>query len=231
MLANRPFVSALLISFFAHGAILVSRPDFHFLPQKKAQELEIEYIQDTKKKERDGDYKPEKKNKIEPLLNLQAKISAKKAPPPPFVDKQEIFSSQVRKIALGGSGLSKPVLSQPDIISIKKRITLPPLPLAAEKSNNPSYISYYQIIREKIKRAAYQNYTRTEMGEVYLTFIISHYGFVSQERIVAEKSAASRYLWEVALKSVRDAAPFPVFPKELDYLQLTFNVVVSFEVE
>jgi len=231
MLANRPLVSALLISFFAHGVILVSRPDFHFLPQKKSQELEIKYIQDDKRNERLNQYKQGKKLKIEPLLNLQAKISAKQTPPPPFVDKQEIFSSQARKIALNSSGLSKPVLSQPDIISIKKRIALPPLPLSAEKSSNPSYISYYQIVREKIKRSAYQNYTRTEMGEVYLTFVINHYGFVSHERVVNEKSASSRYLWEIALKSVRDAAPFPAFPKELDYPQLTFNVVVSFEVE
>ncbi len=231
MLAKRPFLSAILISFFAHGVVLVSRPDFHFLPQKKAQELEIEYIQDTNKKERNGEYRQEKKIKIEPLLNLQAKISAKKVPPPPFIDKQEIYSSQVKKIALGVSGLVKPILSRLDIISIKKKITLSPLPLGIEKSSNPSYISYYQIVREKIKRAAYQNYTLTEMGEVYLTFVISSQGVLNQAQIVLAKSVADNYLREIALKSVRDAAPFPVFPKELDYPQLTFNVVVSFEVE
>ncbi len=231
ILIQRPFASALVISFFAHGVILASHPDFHFLPQKNPEELEIKYVQETKKKDRADQYKQEKKLKVEPLLNLQAKISAKVAPPPPFVDKQEVYSAQVKKIALGGVGLAKPVLSRPDIISVKKKITLPPLPLGTEKSNNPSYISYYQIVREKIKRCAYQNYTRTEMGEVYLTFVITNQGYVSQERMVPEKSVPSRYLQETALRSVRDASPFPAFPKELDYPQLTFNVVVSFEVE
>jgi len=46
--------------------------------------------------------------------------------------------------------------------------------------------------------------------------------------VVEGKSAASPYLKEIALKSVRDASPFPNFPKELDYEKLSFNVVGFF---
>ena len=38
------------------------------------------------------------------------------------------------------------------------------------------------------------------------------------------------YLRDIALRSIK-ASSFPNFPKELDYLQLTFNVVISFEIE
>jgi outer membrane biosynthesis protein TonB len=48
---------------------------------------------------------------------------------------------------------------------------------------------------------------------------------------VEEKSSADVYLTEIALKSVNDASPFPKFPTELDYFQLSFNVIISFEIE
>jgi TonB family protein len=148
--------------------------------------------------------------------------------PPPFIDRESIFNQKQQPV-LPKPSFAKPVLIKPDIIAIKKKITLPPIDL--DKINNPSYISYYQIVREKIKRAAYQNYTRTEVGEVYLSFIISSDGYLNELQLKEEKSTASPYLKEIALHSIKDASPFPNFPQELDYPQLSFNVVISFEIE
>ncbi|MCX5713606.1 MAG: energy transducer TonB [Candidatus Omnitrophica bacterium] len=122
----------------------------------------------------------------------------------------------------------KPTVSKPDIIAVKKKITLPPIDL--DKINNPSYVSYYQIVREKIRRTAYQNYTRTEQGEVFLSFVISSDGYIKEIRVVEDKSSSNPYLLETSVKSIKGAAPFPNFPKELDYQQLSFNVVISYEV-
>jgi TonB family protein len=124
--------------------------------------------------------------------------------------------------------ITKPAISKPDIISVKKRISLPPVDL--DKINNPSYVSYYQIVREKIRRAAYQNYTRTEEGEVYLSFVITNDGYIKEIRVVEERSSSNPYLLGVSVKSIKNAAPFPNFPKELDYQQLSFNVVISYEI-
>jgi TonB family protein len=66
---------------------------------------------------------------------------------------------------------------------------------------------------------------------VYLSFIISTEGYLREVRLVEEKSSFSPYLREIALRSIKEASPFPDFPKELDYPQLTFNVVISFEIE
>ena len=118
---------------------------------------------------------------------------------------------------------------KPEIVSAKKKISF--LSVDKEKAHNPTYTSYYQVVREKIKHAAYQGYTRTEMGEVYLSFVISSDGDLKQTRIVDDKSSFSPYLREIALKSVKNACPFPKFPKELDYPQLSFNVIVSFAIE
>ena len=100
-----------------------------------------------------------------------------------------------------------------------------------DKINSPSYVQYYQIVREKIRRSAYYNYSRTEIGEVYISFIISSDGVLKETRLVEEKSCSSQYLRDIALRSIKDASPFPNFPKELDYPNLSFNVVISFEIE
>jgi TonB family protein len=114
-------------------------------------------------------------------------------------------------------------------MAIKKRISLPAIEMA--KIDNPSYISYYQIVREKIRRSAYQNYVHSETGEVYISFIISNDGYILGVHLVEEKTSANDYLKNVALRSVKEASPFPNFPKELDYPQLSFNIIISFEIE
>jgi TonB family protein len=126
-------------------------------------------------------------------------------------------------------GFSKPTLTNSQVLAIKRKITLPALQMA--KIDNPSYISYYQIVREKIRRSAYQNYTHNATGEVYVSFIISNDGYIKDVRLVEEKTAADDYLKNIALRSIRDASPFPNFPKELDYPQLSFNIIISFEIE
>jgi outer membrane biosynthesis protein TonB len=164
----------------------------------------------------------------EPFLKMSAKITADKRTPPPFVDKDRIFST-TRAVNSRQGLFTKPDFVKPDIISVKKKITLPAVDI--EKINNPTYIGYYHIVREKIRRAAYHNYTRTETGEVYLSFVISSVGDIKGLRLVEEKSSSNQYLRGIALRSIGDAAPFPNFPKELDYPQLSFNVVISFEIE
>lgn len=218
MFSSKAFQITFLISVIAHGIILFQNSNLILFPKKnQEQKLEVRYLQTDKKPEEKPKTIPLKK---EHLLKLPEKITEKKRIPPPFVNKET---------GLPESIFTKPALIRPDIIAIKKKITLPPVDM--DKINNPSYISYYQIVREKIRRAAYQNYTRTETGEAYLSFIVSRDGNLKAVRLVEEKSSKSPYLQEIALRSIKDASPFPVFPKDLDYPQLSFNVVISFQIE
>lgn len=165
----------------------------------------------------------------EPFLKIPPKITLNKIIPPPFVNSENMLKADKTAAALPTPAFSKPAFVKPDIIAIKKKITLPPV--KTEKFDNPTYMSYYQIVREKIKRAAYQNYARDDTGEVYLSFIISSDGYLKEVQLIEEKSSPIPYLKEIALRSIKDASPFPNFPKELDYPYLSFNVVVSFEIE
>ncbi|HTZ11558.1 MAG TPA: energy transducer TonB, partial [Candidatus Margulisiibacteriota bacterium] len=164
----------------------------------------------------------------EPFLELSSKITANRRVSPPFAKKQDFLNIN-KGMNLEQIRSNKPALFKPDISSVKKKISLPPVDM--DKIDNPTYISYYQIVREKIRRSAYQNYTSSETGETYLSFVVSNDGYLKDVRLSEEKSSPSLYLREIALRSIREASPFPAFPKELDYPKLSFNVVISFEIE
>ena len=228
MFSDKPFQVALILSLITHGIILSQSPNLNlnlFSPNKKEQNIEVSYI---KRSPQPQEHPKTPKPKKEPFLKLPLKVTAIKRTPPPFIDKESIFKKN-KEIISQKYTFTKPTFIKPDVIAIKKKITLPPIDI--DKINNPSYISYYQIVREKIRRAAYQNYTRVEVGEVYLSFVIFADGSLKEIRLVEEKSSPSLYLRGTALRSIKEASPFPDFPKELDYPHLSFNVIISFEVE
>jgi TonB family protein len=229
MLSSRVFQITLVISLITHGVILFQNPNFPlFLKSQDNDKLEVSYVREPVVAKEEEPVKTVLKKELL-LGTLASKIAARKINPPPFVDREAIFNKSRGGSQSDNSEFIKPAVVKPDIISVKKIITTPAIDL--DKINNPSYISYYQIVREKIRRAAYHNYDKAETGEVYMSFIITREGFIRDVRLIEAKSSVNAYLKETALKSVSDASPFPSFPKVLDYPQLSFNVVISFEVE
>lgn len=103
--------------------------------------------------------------------------------------------------------------------------------VTAEKISNPQYLTYNQSIRQKITQRAYRYVDDPEFqeGEVYLTFIVSRTGDLSDINIIEEKTRANGYLRESAMRSIKEANPFPPFPQDLNYPELTFNVIISFQ--
>ncbi|MDD5255888.1 MAG: hypothetical protein PHR11_07565, partial [Candidatus Omnitrophica bacterium] len=169
MHSNKIFQYTFLISLAVHGFLLTQTPNFFLPPERKEQEQpEVSYLEPPAKT-------PAASIQAKPLPQPVAtsRMIAKKITPPPFIDKEGIFKKETAR-ASGSQETTKPGLAEPTVIPVKKIITLPPVNL--DKIDNPSYVSYYQIVREKIRRAAYQHYARTETGEVYLTFIISKEG-------------------------------------------------------
>ncbi len=215
MFSDKIFQITLAISFLVHGVILFQNAGLNpLIPKEKVRDLEVSYLKENKS--------TNTISKKEPFEKSSQKLTLKKLPPPP----------QYREGEAGmRPELIKPNLAKPEITAsnTRKKISLPPVGL--DKINNPSYISYYQIVREKIRRAAYQNYMRTETGEVHLSFVISNTGNLLQVKLVEDTLPPDSYLKEVALLSIKEAAPFPPFSKELDYPHLSFNVIISFEVE
>jgi TonB family protein len=227
MPSDRNFQLALVFSLIAHTAMVLNYPGLKMLPfAKKPLMVKISYLKNPPQLTEEQKRMVPKRA---PQVKLPSQVSAfdKNSLIPP--SSKESLSKLNRPVLPHQQALIKPAIIKPDIIAVKKKITLPPVDM--EKMNNPSYVSYYQFVREKIRRAAYQNYSRSETGEVYMAFVISSTGILREVRLIEEKSSSNYYLRETALRSIRDASPFPLFPKELDYPQLSFNVIISFEIE
>lgn len=227
MLPDRTFQITLLISLITHTVIFLNNPNLIPLPKRKnLNEVEVVYLKNPPQFSKFQKKSPPPKDNI---LKLSPKIKSSEKPiSAPALNKSDLFN--INKPAVSReSSFVKPFVFKTDIITVRKKITLPPIEI--NKINNPSYVSYYQLVREKIRRAAYQNYTHTETGEIYLTFLISNTGTLKDVRLIEEKSAPNFYLRDIAFRSIKDAAPFPPFPKELDYPQLSFNVIISFQIE
>ena len=218
MFSNKPLQFTLVISLIIHTTIFLKLPFIDFFSKRRPEnKTELTYIKDRA-------MLPSLKFYDEVFPKQPSKQPSSKAvAPPPYVKKEKIFGIPKNL------SIKKPKFLRPEIIAVKKKITLPPLD--DEKITNPVYLNYYQMIRERIKRAAYQNYTSLINGEVYMSFIILNNGQLRNTRIDEAKSTAYAYLKEIARKSIYDAAPFPSFPKNLDYPELSFNVIISFEVE
>ncbi|MFH1457743.1 MAG: TonB family protein [Candidatus Omnitrophota bacterium] len=228
MFSERIFQITLVISLCVHGVIFLQNPSLNFFPHlKEGKKLIVNYVKSPQEPKKETKQVAAEKD---PFLKLPQRIAVERKLPPPFVDKQDILK-KARSVAPSRVSISKPAFLKPDIIAVKKKITLPSPSPELDKINNPIYLSYYQIVREKIKRAAYQNYTGKEVGEVRVSFAILRNGNLQGLRFIEEKSVPSPYLRETALRSIKDASAFPGFPKELDYPQLSFNLAITFEVE
>lgn len=225
---DRFFQTAIIVSALAHITfIAVHLPSLNFLRfNKPKQEIKVVYIKTPLQQ----DPVPGKITAREPLVTrIPAKVTADNKSLLAPLQSSQNFLKRSAGLAAKEADVVKPFTLKPDIIPVKKKISLPPVEMT--KISNPSYISYYQLVREKIRRSAYQNYSRTETGEIFLSFVIGQDGSLRDIRLIEEKSTPSYYLRDIASRSIRAAAPFPVFPRELDYPQLSFNVIISFEIE
>lgn len=92
------------------------------------------------------------------------------------------------------------------------------------------YINYYQLIREKIRRALKNNYKDySNEGEVYFVFTLNSEGGLVKYEIDSAKSTNDRTLRDIAILSLQEAAPFQAFPKGLSVPAMSFNLAVSFK--
>lgn len=204
---------ALLISCLTHCAII-------FFPQNLGilQKQETPFFKDVKVNYYKLDQKADKRPELAVVKSA--------------VEKQDV-SAEIKKTE------KKPTIKIADHKKDKKAsdkkideiaaegITLPDLP--KNFPNRKQYLNYYQIVRERIKFLAYRNYVGDSTGEVFLKFTLDTNGKLLSLQVIDGRSNAKSFLKRVALKSVRDAAPYPAFPKDLTLPKLNFNIIISFE--
>ena len=98
-----------------------------------------------------------------------------------------------------------------------------------ESFNKKDYAAYSEVIREKIKDRLRKNYTRYyKEGEVNIFFVLSIDGALIKLDIDSGNSTSDKALIDMATQSVKQASPFPHFPKTLPLSQMSFDIKISF---
>ncbi|MBD3264764.1 MAG: TonB family protein [Candidatus Omnitrophica bacterium] len=214
---NKYWNRAVFISFMCHVLLFTSTPLYHFLFPFKNKSAE--------KKE-------EKTKQIEMIPEEIEKISSAEKPKPieseplGYQEPLPYIKNMVDKLISDDKvKLSKPETIEKDI----KSIILSEAPIDKALEKNPAYMDYYRLIREKIRSNSYSNYDTKSEGEVLVSFLIIKDGSLKKVSIDS-KSIPSNELKQIALRSVRDSAPFPEFPQDLqNYSHLKFNVSIYFK--
>ena len=178
----------------------------------------------------DKPIREEAKKNVQPVQSLK---SEKKRPLPDIITKQTAAESPVLK-EFGHTphkaaiSTEKPFPAAP--LEGKRLVAVPVL--SSEKISNPRYLNYHDRIRNKIKDRAYFyiDDPNFQNGEVYLTFVLLSDGTLKAVQIINEKTTANDYLRSIGLRSIRESSPFPPFPADLKYPELSFNIVISFKV-
>ena len=94
------------------------------------------------------------------------------------------------------------------------------------------YIQYYELIRESIKKYVSKNYTRfREEGIIEVAFTLNKNGILKNLAVDTSKSIKSPRLKTIALKSMKEASPFPPFPDSLEKKELAFAIAIIFKKE
>lgn len=201
---------AITFSLVFHGALIMKLPRGAFFNTKKdivKKQAEKEVTMVSKKIETKAKIKIDYISAVEPSPyqeNIMDTLLQKSNLTP--IGKVPVFEKNAGKI----------ILSE-----------IPPHNKALKK--NPAYMNYYRLIREKIRSNTYRYYRSDDTGEVLLNFIVRNDGVLG-ELFLDQESVDNRILRQITLESIKDAAPFPPFPTELNsHTQLSFRIPIYFK--
>ena len=91
--------------------------------------------------------------------------------------------------------------------------------------------SYFGVIKQDIERVVRRKYSHDSVsdGSVTLIFILRSDGRLEDIWVEEKSSTPDIILRNFAKNCVRDAAPFPGFPPQIDLKKISFSVDLSFE--
>jgi len=240
MYENKSFQLAVLISMLLHFTVFISAPYVGVLPkQEPFKPIKVAYIRPEQEpvKKLVGQ-KPAYRGKggggFVPILPEAL----------PEVRKEDMANPDLQPVLKQetGSGQESARQSEPTVETIgtsgraviggkgKKFETV--INEEKDSGKKSTYIGYYRLVREKIRYYADRNYIKegvTSQGEIFLSFVVASNGELLHIMVIDNKSTEDPLLRNIAINSIRDASPFPVFPQGMNQYQITFNVIISFE--
>ncbi|MBU1086162.1 MAG: TonB family protein [Candidatus Omnitrophica bacterium] len=219
---NKIFKITLLVSLCLHALILFPMPKFQKKKPEVIEPVFFNYLAVNI---------PQPKNNIKDLnkANIhqkQRKKIAKKTYR--TIKSNKKTQKPASKIEENPEPLANTPAVEPEP---KKEILTKQSPVLPKKDEDLSkdkyYISYYRLINELLRDSVIYPDDFSE-GEIALTFVLNADGSLVNVDVLQDTSYNNNSLRETAKQIVKNASPFPPFPKELRQNQLTFNVVFCF---
>lgn len=210
---------ALGISFFIHTIIIAGTQGIFFLKPHQTKEKKIvnEITLITKN--------------TDEIRTTPKGQSDKFKIPPPYIKKSppSVADFKEKLIPQNNKGVS--LVKQIDDKEPIQKITLDTADSDKNLMKIPAYMDYYNSVGEKIRKNAYLFYKDSNNeGKVFLSCIVLPDGRLS-ELSLNKNSTNNEELRQIAISSVKKAAPFSAFPKELDHLpSLPFKVSIHFRI-
>lgn len=93
------------------------------------------------------------------------------------------------------------------------------------------FLSYFSKVKERIHAAVRKEAASVGIGQgtVALNFVLWADGSLERVSVMERGSDAAATDKDFAVKCVKEAAPFGLFPKELDLAKISFSVTLLFE--
>jgi outer membrane biosynthesis protein TonB len=201
------FKCAFFASVLIHSAVILPIAELHsekrFVYEK--QQIEVDYVLTQDVQRPSADEGSAALSEKAPAIELERKIELK--PVTPAQTNYSEKASRSRKDAARTMG---------------RKI--------AKIRSTREYLGYYQAIREKIRKRLKANYTNnSDIGDVNIVFTLNSDGSLVSVDTAPAVSPADQALAGVACSSIREAAPFPPFPKAISLPKMAFNLIVSFK--
>lgn len=199
------------ISFAMHsfvltaGSLAIFNPNSILNEKKETKEIKI-FVKETK-----------------PRQSQRARMQGQPAetialPPPPYI------KNVVRKLM--GNESERPLLDKAQILEKDTgKIVISEKLENSKLKSNPSYMSYYKGLRSKLNVICHKNYTGSDRGEVFVSFVLSRDGRLE----TVKGDGANKELVEVAVKSVEESFPFMPFPPDLEGESYQFDISIYFK--
>src|SRR3989338_1188239 len=160
----------------------------------------------------------------EPIKVEKAKAEELKSHETPKVEVKKAIDIRPSDNTSRDEAVREEKMAKVDITKASKR--------QVQLKSTPDYINYYQLIRERVRHRLKRNYkARDKTGDVHLVFTLSADGSLAAIDIYRATSTDDGDLINVATSSMREAAPFPAFPKTLTVPKMSFTLIVSFKRE
>ena len=200
------------LSLLAHAAILLvmSGAQVPLRHERPPKDIEVSYYRLA-----------ERPPLATPMVSAPARLPAPPTAPP----RDRTRSAPVAPVLLEPHAAQQALTQKPQIPDSIDLSNLTQL-----STNAVAYVDYFRLLRERIRQAALRRYpSRNIQGEVFLTFTVTADGAVPDAHVLESKSTPDVGLRTAGLESLREAAPFPPFPKTLNRPQMTFHIIISYE--